>query len=135
MSFVSLLLLSRVGSNPSPTLIVLFLVLGGIGMGMFWTPNSSLIMGSVPTEHLGIASALTATLRQTGMAMGMMIVGTVFTSRQSFYASQWGQLSSPATQASSFIAAFQDALPIAAIFAFIAMILAGVREKKPKIAG
>ncbi len=117
---LSILLLTRLGSNPSPALIVLFLLIGGIGLGVFWTPNSSLIMGIVPPAQLGMASALTPTLRQAGLAMGTMIVGTVFTSRHSFYASQLGESSSLAVRGETSIAAFRDALLVVSIFCFIA---------------
>ncbi len=39
----------------------------GVGGGLFWSPNTSAVMGAAPVERLGVASATLATFRQTGM--------------------------------------------------------------------
>ena len=39
----------------------------GLGGGLFWSPNTSAVMGAAPRERLGVASATLATFRQTGM--------------------------------------------------------------------
>ena len=53
-------------SSPYPTLLAGLLVLG-VGGGLFWSPNTSAVMGAAPKERLGVASATLATFRQTGM--------------------------------------------------------------------
>ena len=53
-------------ASPYPVLLVGLLVLG-VGGGLFWSPNTSAVMGAAPTERLGVASATLATFRQTGM--------------------------------------------------------------------
>jgi EmrB/QacA subfamily drug resistance transporter len=50
------------------------LVLLGLGFGLFASPNTNAIMGSVERRHLGIASAALGTMRLTGQ---MMSAGTV----------------------------------------------------------
>ena len=54
----------------------LFIALNGIGSGMFASPNSSSIMGSVPAADRGAASGMRATFQNSGTAVS---IGVVFT--------------------------------------------------------
>jgi MFS family permease len=54
----------------------LFIALNGIGSGMFASPNSSSIMGSVPARDRGAASGMRATFQNSGTAVS---IGVVFT--------------------------------------------------------
>jgi EmrB/QacA subfamily drug resistance transporter len=45
------------------------LLLVGVGGGLFWTPNTSAVMGSAPPNRLGIAGATLATWRNSGMVV------------------------------------------------------------------
>jgi MFS family permease len=47
----------------------------GLGMGLFQSPNNSAIMGAVPRERLGTASALLSLSRLLGQATGVALVG------------------------------------------------------------
>lgn len=53
--------------------ITLLLFLNGLGFGLFSTPNTTIIMGSVPQALYGMASALSAKARSLGMMSGMLI--------------------------------------------------------------
>lgn len=53
--------------------ITALLALNGLGFGLFSTPNTTIIMGSVPQNFYGIASALGAKARSVGMMAGMLI--------------------------------------------------------------
>lgn len=53
--------------------ITLLLALNGMGFGLFSTPNTTIIMGSVPQNFYGIASALAAKSRSVGMMAGMLV--------------------------------------------------------------
>jgi EmrB/QacA subfamily drug resistance transporter len=50
----------------------------GLGMGIFLTPNNSAIMGGVPQERLGIASALLSLCRVLGHMVGIPLLGGLF---------------------------------------------------------
>lgn len=50
----------------------------GIGFGLFSSPNTSAVMGSVPRPQYGVASATLATVRMTGQAFSMGIAMLVF---------------------------------------------------------
>lgn len=55
--------------------LIILLILLGIGFGIFSSPNTNVIMGSVDKKHYNQASATTGTMRQTGMAFSMGIAG------------------------------------------------------------
>jgi EmrB/QacA subfamily drug resistance transporter len=63
--------------SSSGTIAAVFIVLG-VGAGTFQPANNSIIVGAVTREHLGTASALIATHRQVGIAIGMAWTGTLF---------------------------------------------------------
>jgi MFS family permease len=60
-------------------------VLLGVGAGTFQPANNSIIMAAVTREHLGSASALIATERQVGIAVGMAWTGTLFSAWRDGY--------------------------------------------------
>ena len=53
--------------------LVTVLAIVGFGFGMFSSPNTNAIMGSVEKRYLGIASATVGTMRLTGQMMSMGI--------------------------------------------------------------
>ncbi len=71
---VSLFLLSTIGITTPYSTLVLYLVLGGAGMGLFVSPNMSSIMGSVPAHRRGVASGLRATFFNVGFTISFNIV-------------------------------------------------------------
>ncbi|WP_332450113.1 MFS transporter [Methanoculleus sp.] len=58
--------------------IVALLVLLGVGVGLFSSPNTTAIMGSVTKQDYGCASAMTAMMRSLGMMLSMGAVLVVF---------------------------------------------------------
>lgn len=71
MSAAGLLLLSFLGSATPVSLIVAILMLCGLGFGLFSSPNTSAIMGSVERKQYGVASATTAAMRLIGQMLSM----------------------------------------------------------------
>ncbi len=72
-SFIALMLLPV---NFPYWAFALFIGLNGIGSGMFASPNSSSIMGSVPAGDRGSASGMRSTFQNSGTAIS---IGVVFT--------------------------------------------------------
>jgi EmrB/QacA subfamily drug resistance transporter len=70
----SLMLLSTIGPATSYSTLILYLVIGGSGMGLFVSPNMSSIMGSVPAHRRGVASGLRATFFNVGFTISFNIV-------------------------------------------------------------
>lgn len=50
----------------------------GLGMGTFQSPNNSAIMGSVPSDRLGVASGLLSLTRTLGQTTGVALIGAAW---------------------------------------------------------
>jgi len=70
---VGLIMLSFLTEHSSIRYLVLILAVVGFGFGMFSSPNTNAIMGSVDRKYLGVASATVGTMRLTGQMMSMGI--------------------------------------------------------------
>ncbi|QXC63099.1 DHA2 family efflux MFS transporter permease subunit [Aquihabitans sp. G128] len=53
----------------------------GIGIALAMAPATESVMGSLPKEKAGVGSAMNDTTRQVGGALGVAIIGSVFSSR------------------------------------------------------
>jgi EmrB/QacA subfamily drug resistance transporter len=69
--------LSRLDANSDLLQLVGILAFVGIGSGLFFSPNMSATMGSVPRNRLGMASAALAARRNIGQSVGVAIAGTL----------------------------------------------------------
>jgi EmrB/QacA subfamily drug resistance transporter len=74
LSAAGLLLFAFLGAATGSAYIVGSLVCLGLGFGLFSSPNTNAVMGSVEKRHLGLASAALGTMRLTGQ---MLSAGTV----------------------------------------------------------
>jgi MFS family permease len=70
---VGLILLCFLTEQSSIRYLLGILVLVGFGFGLFSSPNTNAIMGSVERKYLGVASASVGTMRLTGQMMSMGI--------------------------------------------------------------
>ncbi|GAA5197540.1 MFS transporter [Rugosimonospora acidiphila] len=68
---LSFLGLMELPVNFSYPLFAALLALVGIGMGMFSSPNTSSIMGSVPNNRRGVASGMRSTFQNSGQALSI----------------------------------------------------------------
>ncbi|MDP4202939.1 MAG: MFS transporter [Bacteroidota bacterium] len=66
-----LLMLSFISEDTSRTFLIISLVVLGAGFGLFSSPNTNSVMGSVSKQYLGIASATLGTMRLTGQMMSL----------------------------------------------------------------
>lgn len=79
MSFTGLLLAAAtVGTDIPLWLVVVELMLIGSGFGIFITPNSTAIMGSVEKRQFGVASGMIGAMRTLGMAVSLTTVSLIF---------------------------------------------------------
>jgi EmrB/QacA subfamily drug resistance transporter len=56
-------------------------IIFGAGMGFTTAPATESIMGSLPPGKAGVGSAVNDTTRQTGGALGVAVIGSIFASR------------------------------------------------------
>ncbi len=59
--------------------IIFCLILVGLGVGLFQSPNNNAIMSAVSRAHLGVASALLATVRNLGLVTGAALSTSLLT--------------------------------------------------------
>ncbi|MDP1929947.1 MAG: MFS transporter [Gammaproteobacteria bacterium] len=76
---LGLLMLARLDSGSSVTVIVLALLMTGAGFALFSSPNVNAIMGSVLPQQLGSASGAVATTRLLGQLTSMVLVSLMLT--------------------------------------------------------
>lgn len=76
---LSLLAMSTLTASTPYTTLLLFLLVGGAGMGLFMSPNMSSVMGSVPAHRRGVASGFRATFFNIGFVLSFNIVILVLT--------------------------------------------------------
>ena len=60
--------------------VVIALLILGLGMGTAMVPATESIMGSLPLNKAGVGSAMNDTTRQIGGALGVAILGSIFSS-------------------------------------------------------
>jgi EmrB/QacA subfamily drug resistance transporter len=66
-----------------PELIPAF-VLSGIGMGLFFVPVATVVLGSVKLHEQGVASGANNSFRELGGTLGIAVLGSVFSAAGSF---------------------------------------------------
>lgn len=72
------LTLSTVSSTINPLRIVLGLLLLGLGLGTFGSPNSSSIMGSIEPDQAGYAGGFIATVRNLSYSLGTALSVAIY---------------------------------------------------------
>lgn len=127
-----LFLLSGLGANASIGNVVLCLLVLGVGIALFVPPNTSAIMGSVPSERLGTASAMVGTLRQVGMSVGLAIASSVFAASQFSHATQLASQGLPedVVQRLSTVSGVHDAIFAALAIAVIGLVASVLRGRR-----
>lgn len=73
-----LFLLARAGEATPLAYVAGALAIIGLGIGLFTSPNSSAMMGAVPSERRGVASGILATARTLGNVLGIGVAGAIF---------------------------------------------------------
>jgi EmrB/QacA subfamily drug resistance transporter len=68
--------------NMDPMWLIAGLACMGLSIGLFQSPNNNAIMGSVPFQKLGVASAFLATVRNLGLVIGTGLATAVFSWRR-----------------------------------------------------
>ena len=58
----------------------------GVGIGLFMSPNSTVIMAAAPRARLGVASSMIGLTRMLGQTTGIALLGAVFASNVARYA-------------------------------------------------
>jgi EmrB/QacA subfamily drug resistance transporter len=120
-----ILIAVTVGTEAPLTLVAVELALIGAGFGVFITPNTVAIMGSVPARQYGMASGMIGTVRTLGMVTSMTTITLIFSL---FMGGQ------PVTKATVpvFVSSMQTGLLAFAAFSCSAVIISMARGRRWK---
>ena len=83
---LGLFFFSRLAVDSTSLFIIVCLTTLGVGVGIFNTPNSSALMGSVTPDQRAITSGIMATTRNIGMSVGIALSTALFAYFQTRYA-------------------------------------------------
>jgi len=76
----SLLLMRGLTEASTWTHLIPGMIVGGVGVGLVNPPLASTAVGVVPPQQAGMASGINSTFRQVGIATGIALLGTLFSS-------------------------------------------------------
>jgi MFS family permease len=103
------------------------LALIGAGQGLFLSPNSSSILGSVPRPRLGTASGMIAQMRVVGQAFGIVISGAVVAVRLPAHLAALEGLPAGEAQREALVLAIHDAFIVAALICSVGIVASLLR--------
>src|SRR5258707_409770 len=78
---VGLLLMRGLDAASAWTHLIPGMIVAGAGAGMVNPPLASTAVGVVPPQRAGMASGISSTFRQVGIATGIALLGTLFSSK------------------------------------------------------
>ncbi len=78
---VGMLLMRGLSAGSSWTHLIAGFIVAGIGVGLINPPLASTAVGVVQPQRAGMASGINSTFRQIGIATGIALLGTLFSSR------------------------------------------------------
>jgi EmrB/QacA subfamily drug resistance transporter len=110
---IQLLYLSQLSATASFWNLLPGFVVGGVGMAMAMTPTAAAATRAVPVHKSGVGSAVLNAMRQVGGSIGVALMGAIVASQ-----------ASGVPTVESFMAGFERALIVAAVFAFLGSIVA-----------
>jgi DHA2 family multidrug resistance protein len=87
----SLYMNSFLSLNTEHHQIMSILYLRGLGMGLLFTPLSTIALSEIPQSRMAQASGLFNVIRQIGGSFGVALLGTELTRRTIFHAAMFGQ--------------------------------------------
>ena len=80
---LGLFLMASLNENSSVVSMAIFIVIMSAGMGLFQSPNNSLVMSTVPVDKLGIAGSINGLIRNVGMVSGIALSTTLLYTQMS----------------------------------------------------
>jgi len=119
-----LYVLSRIGMASSTSLVAYSLGIVGAGVGVFSTPNSSALMGSVGRGQRAVTSGILATSRNIGISMGVAISTALF----AFFNHKYSALGN---NSEIFVASFRNVTIISIVLALVGLPFCLIRNNRP----
>ncbi|MGA3108541.1 MAG: MFS transporter [Candidatus Bathyarchaeia archaeon] len=117
-------------------IVELLLVVIGLGIGLFSSPNISSVMGSVPPQRRGVASAIRATVFNTGNVVSIGLVAYIITTAIPYQVVSGiiigGYTTLTAGESVGFVTGMGRAFIVASIITFIGMFASSLRGSEGK---
>jgi MFS family permease len=116
--------------------VEIILVIIGLGVGLFSSPNISAVMGSVPADRRGVASAVRATLFNTGNVVSIALVAYIITTAIPYQVVSGiitgGYTTLTASDSVGFITGIGRAFIVAAVITLAGMFASSLRGHETK---
>jgi EmrB/QacA subfamily drug resistance transporter len=134
ISAIGLIGMMRIQAATSITELIIWMLIAGFGSGMFFSPNSSSIMGAVPSDRRGIAAGVRTMMNNAGsvisIALSMAIVSSSITPQafQGLFAGT--QVGSEGIAIAQFVAGLRMAFTISFFMSLFAAFISYLRGGK-----
>lgn len=136
VSAIGLLGMERISAHTSILELSVWMFISGLGSGMFFSPNTSAIMGAVPVERRGIAAGVRIMMNNAGsvisIALAMAIISSSITQQALEGLFTGTQVGSKGIAVDHFISGLRTAFLISFIISLIAAVISYMRGKEPE---
>jgi len=120
----------------SITVLILWMLIMGFGSGMFFSPNTSSIMGCVPADKRGIAAGVNTMMSNAGALLSIALSMAIISSSISPDAMQalflGNQVSTNGIAPNEFVSGLRMAFTISFIFSIVAAAISFLRGPQPE---
>jgi MFS family permease len=123
LSTLGLAIFTLINNQTSIWFITIGLIILGIGFGLFSSPNTNAIMGSVERRFYGVASAMVSTMRLLGQTLSMGLALMVF-------AIFIGNVTITPQQYPALLSSIQAVFIVCTVMCFLGIFAALNRQKK-----
>lgn len=135
ISAIGLLGMMFITANTSTTELIIWMFIIGFGSGMFFSPNTSSIMGMVPADKRGVAAGVRTMANNAGTVLSIAISMAIISSSISPDAMQalfiGTQVGSEGIAIGQFVSGLRMAFTISFIFSVIAAGISYMRGTEP----
>lgn len=122
--------------NTSIMELTIWMLIMGLGSGMFFSPNTSAIMGIVPADKRGIAAGVRTMANNAGSVLSIAISMAIISSSISPQAMQalfiGTQVGTEGIAIGQFVSGLRVAFTISFVFSIIAAVISYMRGTEPK---
>lgn len=128
-------LLSRLTAEATFNQVALRLILLGLGMGLFTSPNNSAVMGALPPAAGGVAGGIIATVRNVGMVTGVATAVSIFTGQRARVMETLlgrPELGTAQREVLAFMAGFSAVFRVGCVIGLMGVVLSLLRSRGQK---
>lgn len=137
ISAVGLFGLMKISADSSIVELSVWMFISGMGSGMFFSPNTSAIMGAVPVERRGIAAGVRTMMNNAGSVISIALAMAIISSSidpqamQGLFAGT--QVGSQGIAVDNFVAGLRIAFTISFFISLLAAFISYLRGSQPKL--